>query len=215
MAEGFIPRGEERMEDIAEGFLNELIRRSLVQMAGAFWEEVTVCRVHDLLRDLAIQKALEVNFFDIYDPKSHSISSLCTRHVIHSQGESLSSKMQNKSNVEIKEFNNGCFEINSIANDVVAILKTYNFEAGKRDDIGFASCLKKYILQCRKMPRRSNHSSNESWISLADERLMSSEHSFMVIAEEEGQRNLGILCSKFCKTLMNGTLANCSQTIKT
>ncbi|KAH0678405.1 hypothetical protein KY284_019490 [Solanum tuberosum] len=87
MAEGFIPRGEERMEDIAEGFLNELIRRSLVQMAGAFWEEVTVCRVHDLLRDLAIQKALEVNFFDIYDPKSHSISSLCTRHVIHSEGE--------------------------------------------------------------------------------------------------------------------------------
>ncbi|KAG5608700.1 hypothetical protein H5410_019981 [Solanum commersonii] len=42
------------------------------------------------------------------------------------------------------------FEINSIANDVVAILKTYNFEVGKRDDIGFASCLKKYILQCRQ-----------------------------------------------------------------
>ncbi|KAH0678485.1 hypothetical protein KY284_019570 [Solanum tuberosum] len=87
MAEGFIPRGEERMEDVAEGFLNELIRRSLVQVARTFWEKVTECRVHDLLRDLAIQKALEVNFFDIYDPRSHSISSLCIRHVIHSQGE--------------------------------------------------------------------------------------------------------------------------------
>ncbi|KAH0678481.1 hypothetical protein KY284_019566 [Solanum tuberosum] len=87
MAEGFIPRGEERMEDVAEGFLNELIRRSLVQVANTFWERVTQCRVHDLLRDLAIQKALEVNFFDIYDPRSHSISSLCIRHVIHSQGE--------------------------------------------------------------------------------------------------------------------------------
>ncbi|KAG5608790.1 hypothetical protein H5410_020071 [Solanum commersonii] len=87
MAEGFIPRGEERMEDVAEGFLNELIRRSLVQVANTFWERVTECRVHDLLRDLAIQKALEVNFFDIYDPSSHSISSLCIRHVIHSQGE--------------------------------------------------------------------------------------------------------------------------------
>ncbi|KAK6790859.1 hypothetical protein RDI58_009940 [Solanum bulbocastanum] len=42
------------------------------------------------------------------------------------------------------------FEINSIANDVVAILKTYNFEVGKSDHIGFASCLKKYILQCRQ-----------------------------------------------------------------
>ncbi|KAH0757059.1 hypothetical protein KY290_020552 [Solanum tuberosum] len=87
MAEGFIPRGEERMEDVAEGFLNELIRRSLVQVANTFWERVTECRVHDLLHDLAIQKALEVNFFDIYDPRSHSISSLCIRHVIHSQGE--------------------------------------------------------------------------------------------------------------------------------
>ncbi|WMV23337.1 hypothetical protein MTR67_016722 [Solanum verrucosum] len=88
MAEGFIPRGEERMEDVAEGFLNELIRRSLVQVAKTFWERVPECRVHDLLRDLAIQKALEVNFFDIYDPRSHSISSLCIRHVIHSEGES-------------------------------------------------------------------------------------------------------------------------------
>ncbi|KAH0681964.1 hypothetical protein KY289_019716 [Solanum tuberosum] len=87
MAEGFIPGGEERMEDVAEGFLNELIRRSLVQVAYTFWERVTQCRVHDLLHDLAIQKASEVNFFDIYDPKSHSISSLCIRHVIHSQGE--------------------------------------------------------------------------------------------------------------------------------
>ncbi|KAL3370234.1 hypothetical protein AABB24_007326, partial [Solanum stoloniferum] len=76
MAEGFIPRGEERLEDVAEGFLNELIRRSLVQVDYTFWERVTKCRVHDLLRDLAIQKALEVNFFDIYDPRSHSISSL-------------------------------------------------------------------------------------------------------------------------------------------
>uniref|UniRef100_M1C8U0 SNKR2GH5 protein n=1 Tax=Solanum tuberosum TaxID=4113 RepID=M1C8U0_SOLTU len=87
MAEGFIPRGEERMEDTAEGFLNELIRRSLVQVAKTFWERVTECKVHDLLHDLVIQKALEVNFFDIYDPKSHSISSLCIKHVIHSQGE--------------------------------------------------------------------------------------------------------------------------------
>ncbi|XP_019068819.1 disease resistance protein RPP13-like isoform X1 [Solanum lycopersicum] len=88
MAEGFIPRRRvERMEDVAEGFLNELIRRSLVQVVDTFWERVTECRVHDLLHDLAIQKALEVNFFDIYDQKSHSISSSCIRHGIHNQGE--------------------------------------------------------------------------------------------------------------------------------
>ncbi|KAM3235195.1 hypothetical protein P3L10_015231 [Capsicum annuum] len=31
MAEGLVPRGEERMEDVAECFLNELIRQSLIQ----------------------------------------------------------------------------------------------------------------------------------------------------------------------------------------
>ncbi|XP_060183760.1 disease resistance protein RPP13-like [Lycium barbarum] len=87
MAEGFIPNGEERMEDVAEGFLNELIRRSLVQVAGTYWEEVTECRIHDLLRDLAVDKASEVNFFGIYDQRKNSISPLCFRHVIHGQAQ--------------------------------------------------------------------------------------------------------------------------------
>ncbi|WMV23238.1 hypothetical protein MTR67_016623 [Solanum verrucosum] len=88
MGEGFIiPRGEERMEDVAKGFLNELIRRSLVQVVNTFWEKVAKCKVHDLLRDLAIQKALEVNFFDIYDPRKNLKSTSCIRHAIHSEGE--------------------------------------------------------------------------------------------------------------------------------
>ncbi|KAH0678412.1 hypothetical protein KY284_019497 [Solanum tuberosum] len=86
MAEGFVPTGKEIMEDVVEGFLNELIRRSLIYVR-TFWEKVGKCRIHDLLRDLAVQKALEVNFFDIYDPRKHSISSLCLRHAIHSQGK--------------------------------------------------------------------------------------------------------------------------------
>ena len=70
MAEGFIiPRGQERIKDVAEGYLDELIRRSLVQLVDTFWEKVIKCKIHDLLRDLAIQKALEVKFFDIYDPR--------------------------------------------------------------------------------------------------------------------------------------------------
>ncbi|KAH0692354.1 hypothetical protein KY285_019451 [Solanum tuberosum] len=92
MAEGFIiPRREERMEDVAEDFLNELIRRSLVQVAKIFLEKVTKCRVHDLLRDLAIQKASDTNLFDIYHPRKHSKSSSCIRLAIHSQGETYHS----------------------------------------------------------------------------------------------------------------------------
>ena len=70
MAEDFIPRGEERIEDVADGFLNELIRRSLVQVTYTYWERIIECTVHELLHDLAIQKALEVNFFGIYDRRS-------------------------------------------------------------------------------------------------------------------------------------------------
>ncbi|KAG5568175.1 hypothetical protein H5410_064812, partial [Solanum commersonii] len=69
MAEGFIPRGEERMEDVAEGFLNELKRR--LGSSGRYI--------------LGKVEALKVNFFDIYDPINHSISSSCIRHGIHSQ----------------------------------------------------------------------------------------------------------------------------------
>ncbi|XP_049387907.1 disease resistance protein RPP13-like [Solanum stenotomum] len=87
MAEGFVPNGEERMEDVAEGFLNELIRRSLVQVVNTFWEKVIECRIHDLLRDLAIQKASDTNLFDIYHPRKHSKSSSCIRLAIHGQGE--------------------------------------------------------------------------------------------------------------------------------
>ncbi|XP_060187053.1 disease resistance protein RPP13-like isoform X1 [Lycium barbarum] len=87
MAEGFIPNGEERAEDVTEDFLNGLIRRSLIKVVDSFWKKVIKCRIHDLLRDLAVQKALEVNFFDICDPRKQSISSLCLRHVIHDQAQ--------------------------------------------------------------------------------------------------------------------------------
>ncbi|KAM3305041.1 hypothetical protein P3S67_011907 [Capsicum chacoense] len=73
LAEGFIPRiREDDMDDIAENFLHELISRSLIQVAGTFFGKILTCRMHDLLRDLAVQKAVEVNLFDIYDPRVNS-----------------------------------------------------------------------------------------------------------------------------------------------
>ncbi|KAF3647139.1 putative disease resistance protein RPP13-like [Capsicum annuum] len=87
IAEGFIPRGEERIEDVAEGFLDELARRSLIQVVSTSWKTDVRCKIHDLLRDLAMQKALEVNFFDIYDPRKHSLSSSCLRHAVHGQAQ--------------------------------------------------------------------------------------------------------------------------------
>ncbi|MCD9642184.1 hypothetical protein HAX54_028867 [Datura stramonium] len=87
MAEGFIPRVEERMEDVAEDSLNELFRRSLIQVAKTFWEKIIERRIHDLLRDLAVKKATEVNLFDIYDPSKYSVPLLRHRHAIHAQAQ--------------------------------------------------------------------------------------------------------------------------------
>lgn len=87
MAEEFIPqgRGEERLEDVANKYFNELINRSLIQAAATFWEKIIKCRVHDLLRDLALHKATEVNFFNIFDPRKHLSTVNSRRHVIHYQ----------------------------------------------------------------------------------------------------------------------------------
>ncbi|PHU17201.1 hypothetical protein BC332_12896 [Capsicum chinense] len=59
MAEGFIPRGEERMEDVGEGFLNELIRRSLIQS----WKDVDPVDLVNLqdLRMYGIMKSYSLN----------------------------------------------------------------------------------------------------------------------------------------------------------
>ncbi|KAJ9704352.1 hypothetical protein PVL29_002762 [Vitis rotundifolia] len=78
IAEGFIPQqDEQRMEDTAEHYLNELINRNLVQVVSvSVNERVTQCRIHDLVRDLCIKKAKEQNFFEIKnDIVSHSSTS--------------------------------------------------------------------------------------------------------------------------------------------
>ncbi|XP_052876670.1 disease resistance protein RPP8-like isoform X1 [Gossypium arboreum] len=65
IAEGFIPPSLESseilMEDIGEQFLEELINRSLVQVVKRDYTGINVktCRMHDLLRDLCIEKVLE------------------------------------------------------------------------------------------------------------------------------------------------------------
>ncbi|KAH0683900.1 hypothetical protein KY289_022853 [Solanum tuberosum] len=73
------------MEDIAENFLHELINRSLFQVAETFFNKILTCRIHDLLRDLAVQKAMEVNLLDIYDPRVNSVTPFRHRHAIYAE----------------------------------------------------------------------------------------------------------------------------------
>ncbi|XP_031256139.1 disease resistance protein RPP13-like [Pistacia vera] len=87
VAEGYIPHDEEIMEDVALNCLNELINRSLIQKGEMRLGMVRTCRVHDLLRDLAIQKAKELNLVQIYDEirnSTHSSRVSCRRQAIYS-----------------------------------------------------------------------------------------------------------------------------------
>lgn len=89
VAEGFIPQDEDRtMEEVAKDIFDELINRSLIQVEKRCWGRISTCRVHDLLRDLAIQKAKELNLISICggkkNPTRSSIISSCRRQALYS-----------------------------------------------------------------------------------------------------------------------------------
>ncbi|XP_058184255.1 disease resistance protein RPP13-like [Rhododendron vialii] len=80
-AEGFIKLDKESDEEKAEAYLRELIDRSLIQVEERNWRRIITCRVHDLLRDFAIEKSKELNFLHIYEetlaPNSRRLASYC------------------------------------------------------------------------------------------------------------------------------------------
>ncbi|KAM5554476.1 putative disease resistance protein [Rosa sericea] len=72
IAEGFIASTSEIqgsveiMEDVSYGCLTELVERSMIQVVkSGLSGKVKTCRLHDLMRDLCLQKAKEENFLGI------------------------------------------------------------------------------------------------------------------------------------------------------
>uniref|UniRef100_F6I002 Disease resistance protein RPM1 n=1 Tax=Vitis vinifera TaxID=29760 RepID=F6I002_VITVI len=67
IAEGFVKtkRGV-TLEETAEGFLTELIRRSLVQVSDVYIDgNIKRCHIHDLMREIILKKAEELSFFSV------------------------------------------------------------------------------------------------------------------------------------------------------
>ncbi|KAJ4775008.1 Disease resistance protein (CC-NBS-LRR class) family [Rhynchospora pubera] len=64
IAEGFVPQIQNRtLEDTANSFLEDLVQRSMIQVSDRDVDgSILLCRIHDVLRDLAIQKAKDDNF---------------------------------------------------------------------------------------------------------------------------------------------------------
>ncbi|XP_058112032.1 putative disease resistance RPP13-like protein 3 [Magnolia sinica] len=81
IAEGFVQRrGEKEMEDVAEDYVEELISRSMIQVAERKSNGmVKKCWIHDQLRDLAISKAESERFLYVYGNKAPTSSIMADR----------------------------------------------------------------------------------------------------------------------------------------
>ncbi|KAM0847030.1 hypothetical protein ACQ4PT_055294 [Festuca glaucescens] len=69
IAEGFIEqRGTSSVEDIAEGYLIELVQRSMLHVVNKnSFDRIRCLRMHDLVRDLAISQCKKESFCTVYD----------------------------------------------------------------------------------------------------------------------------------------------------
>ncbi|RCV29453.1 hypothetical protein SETIT_6G014700v2 [Setaria italica] len=99
VAEGLIPgQGRENMEQLGRSYLNELINRSLVQPTKVGLDGATVkqCRVHDVILEFIVSKAVEDNFVTIWNRNglsenysSNKIRRLSIQHGISMQAEEM------------------------------------------------------------------------------------------------------------------------------
>lgn len=69
VAQGFVSKAHGRdPENVAEGYFNELINRSIIQPVDTDHNnEVLSCRLHDMMLDLIIHKCIEENFITATD----------------------------------------------------------------------------------------------------------------------------------------------------
>ncbi|KAJ3677553.1 hypothetical protein LUZ60_003277 [Juncus effusus] len=72
IGEGFVEeRGSSKLEEIAEGYLTELLQRSLLQLVEKnSFGRVRLCKMHDIVRELAISLSRKECFHEVYDENS-------------------------------------------------------------------------------------------------------------------------------------------------
>ncbi|XP_027349982.1 disease resistance protein RPP13-like [Abrus precatorius] len=105
IAEGFIHSQETgfpdtaELEDIGDYYLDELVDRSLVQVASRRSDGgVKTCRIHDLLRDLCISESKSCKFFEVCTEANIDTLSFCNPR-------RLSLQCKARSYISTKKFN--------------------------------------------------------------------------------------------------------------
>nr|QPI70535.1 disease resistance protein RPP8-Lc [Vitis vinifera] len=116
ITEGFIPQqDEQRMEDTAEDYLNELINRNLIQVvAVSINERSKKCRVHDLVRDLCIKKAKKQKLFEIQNNIVHVPSSCSSHPSTKCRRQGIHFGSGGKFDLEMVEFSNSIAKLENL-----------------------------------------------------------------------------------------------------
>ncbi|KAM1054466.1 hypothetical protein ACFX2I_001811 [Malus domestica] len=86
IAEGFVkPKRGKTLEEVAEEYLTELIHRSLVQVSQVWIDgKAKSCRVHDLMREVLLRKAVDSNFCHVLSENESTIKPITRRLLIDS-----------------------------------------------------------------------------------------------------------------------------------
>ncbi|KAL5983520.1 hypothetical protein ACLOJK_017606 [Asimina triloba] len=101
VAEGFVQeRGRMTMEDVAEDYLKELIQRSMLQvMTTNECGRVKACRVHDLMREVALSLSNEGNFSMRYDGQEARHLAKVRRISVQHNGETVQKNIKGLSHL--------------------------------------------------------------------------------------------------------------------
>ncbi|PHT55695.1 hypothetical protein CQW23_04181 [Capsicum baccatum] len=180
IAHGLIHRKEEqKLEDIVEDYLDELIGRNMLQVILVRADErVKSCRLHDLLRDFCIMKAKEEIFFEV-DTPSTSLSEF-RHHVLYSPLERYNSKSYVRSLLSF-DSSSTLVNLDCICTSSFKLLKVLYIDSpGLKvisDSIGKLFSLKYFGLgrktRIKKLPRSISHLQNLETIDMPMSRYYS------------------------------------------
>ncbi|XP_066335200.1 disease resistance protein RGA5-like [Miscanthus floridulus] len=141
VAEGLIPgQDRESMEQLGRSYLNELINRSLVQPTKVVGHGATVkqCRVHDVILEFIVSKAVEDNFVTIWNGNgfsknysSNKIRRLSIQKDISSRAEEIAKTIRNGAQIRsINIFGSNSVLLNKHATEFLnsQVLRVLNIE---------------------------------------------------------------------------------------
>ena len=141
VAEGLIPgQDRESMEQLGRSYLNELINRSLVQPTNVEVDSTTVkqCRVHDVILEFIVSKAVEDNFVTIWNgngfsknSSSNKIRRLSIQKDISSRAEEIAKTIKNGAQIRsINIFGSNSVLVNKHATEFLnsQVLRVLNIE---------------------------------------------------------------------------------------